>query len=172
MAKIQAQLILEILGRPAENVKEALNTLVVKLGSEQGISILEKTYHDPKPVENSSLFTAFAEVTVELDKLENYFGILFSYMPAHIEILNPEKFNLSNFEFNELGNKIIQRLHEYDSITKTMVNERNFLFQKLQEENPELVKKLLSKNQPHNEKPESSKKSKKKTLKKSKKKKK
>ena len=85
MVELEVRIILEILGRPADNVKEALNTLVVKLGSEKGISLLEKIYHDPVPLEGSKdLFTAFAELTLKLDALANYFGILFAYIPSHL----------------------------------------------------------------------------------------
>lgn len=148
MEKIQAQLILEILGRPAEHVKEALNTMVMKLGAEPGIKLIEKTYHEPiKVPESRDLYTAFAEVIIEFEKIENYFGVIFAYMPAHIEIIHPTHFSFSNFDFNELGNKIIHRLHEYDALTKTVVNERNFLFEKLKEYNPELAKQLTTKPQ-------------------------
>ena len=63
MSKLHVSLIIEILGRPAEHVKESLNMLVVKLGSEKGVKIIDKKYHEPAPVENSKdLFTTFAEV--------------------------------------------------------------------------------------------------------------
>ncbi len=146
MGKINAALIIEILGRPIENVNEALRTIVTKLGAEKGVEIKNKQYHEPKQVEGSKdLFTAFAEVEVLLDSLANYFGILFAYMPSHIEIINPEKLTLLNFELNELGNSLMQRLHNYDAITKNAVTERNFLLQKLKEVSPETFKKLTEK---------------------------
>jgi len=90
MVEMQVSLILELLGKPAEHLKEALNTLVVKLDSEKGVKILEKTYHDPTPIkESKGLFTAFAEVTVEFKEIGNFFGIIFAYLPSHIETLNP-----------------------------------------------------------------------------------
>ncbi len=141
MAKFQANMILEILGRPQEHVKEALNALVTKLGSENGIKLLEKTHHEPIPVENSKdLFTAFAELTLELESLNNYFGIMFAYMPAHIELVQPEKITLGNIDLNELGNKLIQRLHDYDAITKKALVENEILVKKLQEIAPNLFK--------------------------------
>ena len=172
MEKIQAQLILEILGRPAEHVKEALNTMVMKLGAEPGIKLIEKTYHEPiKVPESKDLYTSFAEVIIEFEKIENYFGVIFAYMPAHIEIIHPTNFSFSNFDFNELGNKIIHRLHEYDALTKTVVNERNFLFEKLKECNPELAKQLTAKPKEPEQKEKHKKQEKKLANKKSKKKK-
>jgi hypothetical protein len=143
MEKIKATMVLEILGRPAEHIKNALSELVGRLGAEKGVKVMEKTIHEPVEVkESKDLYTTFAEVSVELDSLANYFGVLFAYMPAHIEIFSPTNFTLSNAEFNELGNKIIGRLHEYDAITKKFVYERNFLLSKLKEVAPELFRQI------------------------------
>ena len=141
MGKLQAQIILEILGRPPENVKNALNQLVEKLDSEKGIKILNKKIHEPKPIEQvKDLYTAFADITLELDSIDNYFGILFAYMPSHVELIEPDKLEVSNFELSELANKLTQRLHSYDAITKKMITERDILLKKLQEIAPELFK--------------------------------
>jgi len=141
MEKIQATMIFEILGRPAEHIKTALASLVDKIGAEKGIKVIEKTIHEPTEVkESKDLYTTFAEVSVEFDSLANYFGTIFTYMPANIEIISPVKFDISNLDLNELGNKLIARLHEYDSITKKFIYERNFLLKKLNEVAPHLFK--------------------------------
>jgi len=141
MEKIHASLVLEILGRPKEHVKEALNTLVIKMGSDKGVKLLNKSYHEPVPVEDSKdLFTAFAEVTVELDTLANYIGIIFAYMPSHIEIIKPENLSVNKAELNELANVLAQRLHNYDAVTKQMIAERDTVLKKLYEIAPHLFK--------------------------------
>lgn len=142
MAKIHGNIILEILGRPQEHVKNALNELVNKLGSEKGISIFEKTIHEPIIVKDSNdLFTSFAELTIEFDSLDDYFGILFAYMPSHTECIYPEKMNLLNTDMNNLLNRILLRLHEYDAIAKNIIIERDILAKKLHEVAPEMFKK-------------------------------
>ncbi len=141
--EIKADLVLEILGRPAEHIKNALISLVEKLGTEKGVKINDKKIHEPTQIkEANDLYTTFAEVSVELDSLENYFGIIFAYMPSHIEIISPTKIELSNADFNELGNKLLARLHDYDALTKKFVHERNFLVNKLKEVAPQLFKKI------------------------------
>lgn len=139
--KIQAGLIIEILGKPAGHIKDALGGLIKKLGSEQGVKVIESKIHEPRLVKDSKeVYTTFAEVSVEFDSLANYFGVMFAYMPAHIEITSPEKFPLSNAELNELGNRLLARLHDYDGLTKKFIYERNFLAKKLQEVAPHLFK--------------------------------
>ena len=166
MPKLKAALILEMLGRPEAHVKEALQTIVLKLGSEKGITILEKTLHDTRPLEEApNMFTTFAEVLVELDGLENYFSILFSYMPANIELIEPENITLPNAGLNELANKLLSRLHEYDAIVKKSTTERDILLKKLQEVAPQLFKqekKAIDKINALGKKPKKKKKAKKK----------
>lgn len=173
MEKISATLVLEILGRPAEHIKQALSGLVDKLGSEKGIKVTEKTLHEPVEIaESKDLFTTFAEVSVEFDSLENYFGIIFVYMPAHVEIISPTNFTITNAELNELGNKILARLHDYDAITKKILYEKNFILGKLKEVAPYMFKKKEQAEQPQEtvkENPETEEKKPKKKSKKSKK---
>lgn len=138
--KITANLIIEILGRPPEHVKEALNTIVLKMNSEKGIKVINKIYHDPKKIEDAKdLFTAFAEVEVEFETLSHFFGGLFTYMPSHAEIIHPEKLMISNAYLSELGSNLVQKLHEYDAIAKRLVVERNVALDKLKEVAPHLV---------------------------------
>lgn len=170
MKKLQAQIILEILGRPPEHIAQALENLIKKLDSEKGISVTEKIMHEPTLVKDSKdLYTAFAEITLELDSITNYFAVLFGYMPSNIELIYPEEISLSNFDLNQLANQITQRLHSYDAITKKMMTERNMILEKLKQVAPHLFKKSEAAEQPKKKKP-AKKKAKKKSAKKPKKK--
>tara|TARA_Y100000034_G_C6897831_1_gene414384 strand:+ start:2697 stop:3224 length:528 start_codon:yes stop_codon:yes gene_type:complete len=142
--KILANIVIELLGRPKEHLQEAMETHIVKLGSEKGVSIKNKTIHPAVEAQDSkTLFTTFAEVEVEFDSIENYLGIIFAYLPANIEIIKPENLSLSNAHFNDLGNMILQRVHNYDAVAKNMIAEREYLINILKTEAPELYDKLL-----------------------------
>lgn len=167
---LQVTMVFEILGRPADHVKESLTSLVLKLGTEQGVKVVEKTIHDPILVENQKdLFTSFAEVTLDLESLNNYFGVMFAYMPANVELIHPEKITLANIDLNELGNKLVSRLHEYDAITKKALFEMDFFKKKLYEVAPHLFKKKDKKEETKTEEPIKEEETKKKKTKKSKK---
>jgi len=151
MEKISANIIIEILGRPSEHIKNALTELTSKLGNEKGVNIIEKKVHDPILVKDSKdLFTTFAEISVEFDSIANYLGILFSYMPSHIEIVHPENFGIKNTDLNELGNIILQRLHQYDSIAKKLLSEREIIIKKLRNDAPEILDSLFKNNKQKN----------------------
>jgi len=144
--KIHASMIIEILGRPPEHIKEALDTLVKKLGTEPGIKVIGSKIHEPTLVGDSKdLYTTFAEVDVEFNSLANYFGVMFAYMPANIEIISPETITLQNLDLNELGNRLLSRLHDYDAVTKKLIYERKFLVEKLHEFAPHLFKEKSEK---------------------------
>ncbi|MCH7568171.1 MAG: hypothetical protein IIA87_02005 [Nanoarchaeota archaeon] len=132
MEKIKANLIIEIMGRPPEHISEALNTLVIKMGSEEGVEIKDKKYHKPVAVKDAkNLYITFAEVEAEFDSLENYFGIIFTYMPSNVEIISHDKIKLNIHELNSLGNSILSKLHHYDAIAKGLVAERDILVRQL-----------------------------------------
>ena len=143
MEKLSVSFVIEILGRPAENVTDALNSILERISKEKGMAIKEKKIHEPLKIEGENdLFTAFAEVEAELDSLANYFALLFTYMPSHIELINPEKITLQNAEITELANALIQRLHTYDAIAKNYLIEREIFLKKLKELSPETFKKI------------------------------
>lgn len=141
MKKIQANIVIEILGRPPEHIKEGLNTIITKMGSEKGLKVLEKKYHEPIPVKDSKdLHTAFAEVTLELETLDDYFAMLYAYMPAHAEVISPENLALNNIGLNDMSNKMLARLHEYDEIAKVIKNELDIMAERLYKYEPESFK--------------------------------
>jgi hypothetical protein len=133
MANLKAKIIIEIMGRPPEHIKEALNTLVIKMGSEKGIKILDKNYHEPEKVEKTdNLWTSFAEVDLEIETLEHFFNMLIIYMPSHVEIYEPDKFKLDAPALNNLSNFVVSKLHKIDGLAKSAINERDILINKLE----------------------------------------
>ena len=139
MEKMQVQFVLEMMGKPQEHVTQSLKNLVDKIGNEKGIKVIDKIIHDAVLVKDSKeLYTAFTEITTELDSIENYFAVIFSYFPANIEVISQKDFSISAGKLNEIGNFLVARLHEYDSIAKTLVGENTILKNKLREVAPHL----------------------------------
>ena len=146
MDKLQARMVMEILGRPPENIIQALNMLLDRLAKEKGVKIVDKKVHDAVEAPGQKdLFTSFAEVEVELDSIANYLGIVFAYMPSHVELIYPENINLRNSELNELANSLTNRLHNYDAIAKRLMFERDYLMAKLDEITKKIKEKESSK---------------------------
>lgn len=141
MKGIQARLILEILGRPPEHIVQGMKMLIDKMRQEKGVKIGHFKIHEPTKVKDAQdLYTSFAEVEIEADSIHSLFLVAFNYMPANIEIIYPENIELNNGDFNQAINQLVQRLHNYDAVTKNVLAERDFLAQKLKEYAPHLFK--------------------------------
>jgi hypothetical protein len=135
--KIRAVLIFEILGRPPEHIKQALDDFVSQLDKQKGISLESKTIHEPKLIEekdSKDLYTTFAEVEVLLDNINSLFLIVLNMLPSSIEIIQPEELSLSNHDLSLTLNELTVRLHRYDEVAKTLTMERENLVRGLRDE--------------------------------------
>jgi len=139
--KIKVRIILEILGRPKEHIMEVLKELVERINKEKGIQVTNKTINEatiferkdekgniiPKREEEQELYSTFAEIEFEAAEVTDLLAVCFTYMPANVEIIEPEAFELKNLDFNSLINEIIRRLHHYDSLAKTALMHNQIL---------------------------------------------
>jgi len=133
--KIKAIVIFEMLGRPADYLKETLKKFIDKVNNEKGVKILGKKIKKPKKLEQAKqeLYTTFAEAELEFEDMQAMFKIIFIYMPSHIDIISPEEIKIKNFDLNVLMTELARRLHQYDEITKRLSAERNILYTRLKQ---------------------------------------
>jgi len=132
--KINAIMILDIIGKPKEYLVESLSKHIGNLEKEKNIVVKAKSIKEPEPMgEQKDFYTTFAEVEIEVDKIINLVGLMFKYMPAHVEIISPEMFGVSNSIFNETLNELVRRLHGYDELARVMQTEKQVLIKKIQD---------------------------------------
>jgi len=132
--KVRALLVIEVLGRPPEHLNEVLEKMCNKIAEEDGVEVKEKKIHEIKELEKKKgFFTNFAEVEVETDNIVTVSGLMFKYMPAHVEILSPENISLQNNDFTVLFNELTRRLHGYDEIARVVQAQKIMLEKKLKE---------------------------------------
>lgn len=127
--KIRALFIFEMLGRPAEHIKEALEGLVDNLGNQKGIEINRRKVHEPKTAEKDgkeikNLFTTFAEVELTADNLNLIFAVVTNMLPANVEIIEPDELRLKNFDLSSALSELAIKLHRYDEVAKALAIER------------------------------------------------
>jgi len=139
--KAVAIMILDVIGRPPEHLKESLEKIIEEIKKEKGIRIKSSQIKEPVPMkEQKNFYTTFAEIEVEVDEILYLAGLMFKYMPAHVEIISPEIIALSNNGLNEIFNELTRRLHGYDEIARIMQREKQILLQKIQELGGDLKK--------------------------------
>lgn len=144
--KIKAMFIFEILGRPKEYVKEALEEHINNLEKFDGIKILNKKIHEPKELDPEKIpkkglikkedakdiFTSFAEVELEVDNLLLLFSVGFRLLPSHIEIIEPDELRLKNFDLSAVLSELAIKLHRYDEVAKILTMENQNLARELE----------------------------------------
>lgn len=130
--KINAEIIVEVLGRPKEHLVKTLEGLIDQMDKEKGVKVEGKKIHEPNPVKDKDdFFSSYAQIELELEEMIHLILILFKYMPSNIEVTYPEKVLLKNMDMSEMFNEITRRLHKYDEVARIMEAEKKILENKL-----------------------------------------
>jgi hypothetical protein len=142
--KVSVIMILDIIGRPPEHLVESLEKIIEEMGKEKGVTLKSKQIKEPVPIKDQKdFYTTFAEIEVEVDEILYLAILMFKYMPAHIEIIQPELIALSNNGFNDILNELTRRLHGYDEIARIMQIEKQILLKKIQELGGEIPAQIM-----------------------------
>ncbi|MDP2628485.1 MAG: hypothetical protein Q8P15_01150 [Nanoarchaeota archaeon] len=138
---IKAMMILEIVGKPPEHLVETLENLIKNIDEEKGVSVREKKIKEPVIIKNKKtgeenkdgFYTTFAEIEVEVEEITYLAMLMFKYMPAHIEVIEPELIILSNTGWGDILSELTRRLHGYDEVARIVQAEKAILEEKLRE---------------------------------------
>ena len=112
----RAWLIFEALAINETVAKDALETLVKKLDNDNRVKIYKKSFGETKkvekPIQNVDIgYSVTCEINLISKKFDNLAQIAIEYGPSAIEILEPEKFDLSVGEAQSILNSISQMMH-------------------------------------------------------------
>ncbi len=133
-AGIRAELIIEVVGRPANHLTETLEKITGDIDKEKGVKVLKKKIHEPKQVKDQQeFFSDFAEIEIEVEDILYLVVVMFKYMPANIEIISPEVVALTNNGWNDILNELARRLHGYDEVARILQIEKGILEKRLRE---------------------------------------
>jgi len=120
---VTAIIVIEMMGRPPEHLKENLEKYVDKLDDVKGVKVISKKSSEPKDLkESDNLYTIFSEVELECDTLKTLGNVMFDFMPASVEVVEPSKVVLTSDEATDFMNALTGRLHRYDDVVKVMQN--------------------------------------------------
>ncbi|HLP79737.1 MAG TPA: hypothetical protein VK158_03830 [Acidobacteriota bacterium] len=115
----------EIVGKPKEHVDETLKVFIDAMKKNNKYTLCEETLHDAVALENSdSLFSAFVETKVLVNNLSIVYDYIFEYMPASVEIEQPEELTLRSADATGIMNDFAARLHQIDMHAKKL-NQKN-----------------------------------------------
>lgn len=145
--KIISMVIFEIIGKPPEHLVSTLNSIIDQINSEEKVKVIKRKIGEPKEMEENAgivntsgkeakiekekFYITFGEVELETDDLPTLVSIIFRYMPAHIEIISPEKVNLTNLEWSGILTDLTRKLHSYDEVARVLQVEKDVLEHKV-----------------------------------------
>lgn len=162
---IRAVLIIQILGKPADHIEKTLNLVIDNFNKDKRVNLIEKKVHPAKLVEGTEqVFTTFAEIEILVSDLSKLIEIIFDYMPASIEILEPSNLSLKLEDANSILNDLATRIHQYDALLKKSRLQLNILvnkFKELEEKTKEVKEEKEEKAKEDKEKEEKTRKEKK-----------
>ena len=123
------RVILEIAGTPKDHVEKAISLLVDKLEDKDYVSELtsEEVLEAKEHPEHKNLFTALAELELWIKRPINIVDLAFDFMPASIEVLEPEKPKIDNKIFSTLLNELMAKLHKSDMAVKNVSANKQLL---------------------------------------------
>jgi len=131
---IKATIILEIIGKPPEHLVETLEGLSKNIDEEKGVVVLGKKINEPILMKDSKEFyTTFAEIEIEVEDILYLAVVMFKYMPAHVEVVEPELIALTNNGWTDILSELTRRLHGYDEIARMMQIQNSQMQKKMDE---------------------------------------
>jgi hypothetical protein len=129
---VTAIIIVEMMGKPAEHLKKALEEHANNLKSKKNVEVKSLKVNDPKDIENSNgMFSCFAEIEFEVKTLKELFDVIFDYMPSSVEIAEPKNVSMGLEEATALMNNLAGRLHRYDEVARTAKFRLDHMMQQL-----------------------------------------
>lgn len=142
LSKITAIVILEIAGKPKEHVEATIKNYTEKIVKEFTV----KSNKIAEVEEKDGVFSTFAEMDIDFDSLGKLIGFCFDYMPASVDIIEPENLNLTSPEATGLINDMISNLHHINMAFREVAVENDFLKRNMKNLVKNLITINLSKN--------------------------
>lgn len=105
--KITARSIIQIAGKPKENVEKALNVVINKIKEQkEKYKIIESDIAPPELDEKTTLYSGLIETTIKFQNTEEILGFILDYTPSSIEIENPQNIKIEAHELTGMLNDI------------------------------------------------------------------
>lgn len=134
MVKITARFIIQIAGKPVENVNKALNIVLDKLKTEnEKFKVIESDLFEADLDEKTTLYAGFIEVVAKFSDSKNILDFILDYTPTSIEIEDPEKIEIDAHSFTTILNDFSSHLIDNQTQIRKLSANLHYLNNKLKE---------------------------------------
>ncbi len=123
---IHTMVIFEMAGNPKEHVEKTLKDYLKKVKEDPGYIFIEEDYA-PCEEKEDGIWSTFLEADVLVENFEKLNVLCFNLSPASVEIIKPDKFEITDKNLTDWYNDIISKLHEVSTVVKNFSAENNLL---------------------------------------------
>jgi hypothetical protein len=132
---LKCRVVVELMGKPKEHIDTTMVKYLEQMGKEDGLKIIDIQRAEIQKVDTKAedegmlkeMWTTFSEIIMLVKKPEMLTGFCLNYMPASIEIIEPEVVKLTNRDSTKFFNDLQARLHQLDLVAKQVKSEVLFL---------------------------------------------
>lgn len=114
---IRSLITFELVGKPREHIEQTMHSYIENIKNDDRIRAINEEFADAIELEDG-LFSTFVEFEALVEDMETFTWICINFMPASIEILEPEVLTLSNRVMQEWFNDLLAKLHETSNILR------------------------------------------------------
>jgi hypothetical protein len=137
--KITAEAIIQMMGGPKQHIEDTMRLYLDKIEEDYADIKVKKRYVCPAKKEGE-LYQLFAELTLEINGIDNLIWFCLDYMPSSIEIIRPDEFLYKSHDYTNFLNDLLQKLHKVDMALKNVSAENRIL----KKNGTQLLKNLLT----------------------------
>ena len=130
MEKIKVKLVVELVGSPKEHVEDTMKMIIGKLKDDKSVTLIKEVTYDAEQNEQiKPMWSTFSDITIEVDSVKKLMDVCFDYMPSSVEIISPEKFDVTSADYAYLFNELLGQLHQFSFMAKQLAAENMYLKQ-------------------------------------------
>lgn len=132
--KILCRAIVEVVGKPKEYVEKAIKTIIDSAKEIKGLKLEktdieeikslkdEKLLNTEKKIQGlaGELFSTFAEIEFTALNFDVIASFCFDFLPSSIEIIEPEKIEITSQETTKMLTDVLSKIHNADMAVKRL----------------------------------------------------
>lgn len=122
---IRARILFEMIGKPKEHIETTMKSYINEIEITNDVVMVSKSFAPVNDLEDG-MFSTFCEIDLLVKNVEMLIGFCYTYMPASIELTEPEHINFKNTDFNVMFNDLLLRLHEVSMELKKTLGKIQF----------------------------------------------
>ncbi len=114
--KIIARFIIQIAGKPIENVEKALNFVLNKINEDKKYKVLDSHIAQPELEKDSTIYAGFLDMEIKFNEAKDILDFIMDYTPSSVEVVEPETIVFDNNTLtgilNDMSSNILDSLNK------------------------------------------------------------